>query len=137
MCRQVNGCWNWVGHEFVYEKGRTNGSDGPAPKESPIPADQPIVGSPHTQEQVDVLYAILKGKPVNQAGDVAESTAAAVLGRTAVYTGQQVLWQDMMVDPAKKPELYGQQLRPTAEDFEKGTVVIPQEGVLPIPGTPA
>ena len=21
MCRQVNSCWNWVGHDFVYEKG--------------------------------------------------------------------------------------------------------------------
>jgi len=29
------------------------------------------------------------------------------------------------------------QLKPTPEDFERGTVEIPQENVVPVPGIPA
>jgi myo-inositol 2-dehydrogenase/D-chiro-inositol 1-dehydrogenase len=34
MCRQINGCWNWTGHDFVYEKGHTKGNDYPDCKQS-------------------------------------------------------------------------------------------------------
>ncbi|MFQ6132413.1 MAG: Gfo/Idh/MocA family protein [Armatimonadota bacterium] len=134
MCRQVTGCWNWVGHDFIYEKGRTNGKDHPNPQQSPIPADLVEGPSAHVQEQIDVLYHVSKGEPLDQAGAVAESTAAAIMGRTAAYTGGQVLWEEMMVDPNKKPELYNLTLKPTAEDFETGTVEIPQENVVAVPG---
>jgi hypothetical protein len=72
---------------------------------------------------------------LDEARAVAESTAAAVLGRISAYTGKQVFWEEMMVDPAKKPETYGLTLKPTAEDFESGTVAIPKENVVAIPGT--
>ncbi len=134
MCRQVNGCWNWTGHDFVYEKGRTNGGNYPNPKQSPIPADLPQAPSSHYQEQVDTLYYVNKGEPVNQARAVAESTATAVMGRISAYTGQQVTWKEIMVDPSINSQHYNLTLRPTAEDFEKGTVEIPQENVVPIPG---
>jgi predicted dehydrogenase len=134
MCRQVNNCWNWVGHDFVYEKGRTNGSDYPKPQQSPIPADLPRSPASHHQEQIDTLYYVNKGQPLDEARAVAESTAAAVLGRISAYNGKQVFWEEMMVDPAKKPEIYGLTLKPTAEDFEKGTVEIPKENVVAIPG---
>lgn len=135
MCRQVNGCWNWVGHDFVYERGHCNGADHPNPKQSPIPPDLPHAEASHIQEQVDLLYYILKEEAVDQAKDVAESTAAAVMGRISAYTGQQVLWDEIMGNPNLKPELYNLTLRPTAEDFENGTVEIPQENVVPRPGT--
>jgi myo-inositol 2-dehydrogenase/D-chiro-inositol 1-dehydrogenase len=134
MCRQVNGCWNWTGHEFVYEKGRTNGSDYAKPRQSPIPADMPEGPTSHHQEQINTLYHVNKGQPIDQARAVAESTATAVLGRMSAYTGKQVLWKEIMGDPSEKPELYNLTLKPTAEDFEKGTVVIPKENVVPIPG---
>ncbi|HIE50699.1 MAG TPA: Gfo/Idh/MocA family oxidoreductase [Armatimonadetes bacterium] len=134
MCRQVSGCWNWVGHEFIYEKGKTNGSDYPKPQQSPLPPDLPRGPSSHVQEQIDVLYYVNQGEPLDQARAVAESTAAAIMGRISAYTGQRVFWNEIMVDPDKKPELYHLTLKPTAEDFEKGTVEIPQEHVLPIPG---
>jgi predicted dehydrogenase len=135
MCRQVNNCWNWVGHDFVYEKGRTNGSDYPKPRQSPIPADLPRGPANHHQEQIDTLYWVNKGRPLDEARAVAESTAAAVLGRISAYTGKQVFWEEMMVDPAKKPETYSLTLKPTAEDFESGAVEIPKENVVAIPGT--
>jgi len=134
MCRQVAGCWNWVGQEFVYERGRTSGSDYPKPQNSPIPKDLPQAKSPYIQEHVDLLYAILKGQPLNETRSVTEATAAAVLGRTAAYTGRQVFWAEIVEDPKKNPELYNLTLKPTAEDFERGTVEIPEEGVVPRPG---
>lgn len=88
-------------------------------------------------EQVYTLYYVNKGKPVNQAGAVAESSATAVMGRISAYTGQQVTWNDMMVDPKAKPEHYNLTLKPTAEDFENGTVEIPAENVIPLPGRKA
>jgi len=137
MCRQIDGCWNWVGHDFVYEKGRTNGSDYPKPQKSPIPPDLPRAPSSNVQEQVDLLYHVLKGKPVNQLQALAESTATAIMGRISAYTGQMVTWDEIMVDPNKNPALYNLQLKPTPEDFERGTVEIPQENVVPVPGIPA
>ena len=134
MCRQVNGCWNWTGHDFVYEKGHTNGNDYPKPQKSPIPPDLPQAPASHIQEQVDTLYYVNKGKPVNQARAVAESTATAVMGRISAYTGQQVSWKEIMEDPNANPKLYNLTLRPTAEDFDKGTVEIPKENVVPAPG---
>jgi myo-inositol 2-dehydrogenase/D-chiro-inositol 1-dehydrogenase len=134
MCRQINGCWNWTGHDFVYEKGRTNGNDYPKCKQSPIPGDLPQAPASHIQEQVDTLYYVSKGKPVNQATAVAESTATAVMGRISAYTGQQVSWKEIMEDPSANPKLYNLTLKPTAEDFDKGTVEIPKENVVPAPG---
>ncbi len=137
MCRQIVGCFNWVGHDFVYEKGHTDGGDFPNCKKSPIPTDLAQAPSAHIQEQVDMLYYVNKGKGVNQAGAVAESSATAVMGRISAYTGQQVAWNDMMVDPKAKPEHYNLTVKPTAEDFEKGTVEIPTENVIPLPGRKA
>jgi predicted dehydrogenase len=137
MCRQIDGCWDWVGHDFVYEKGHTNGADYPKPKNSPIPPDLPRAPSSNVQEQVDLLYHVLKGKPVNQLQALAESTATAIMGRISAYTGRMVTWDEIMVDPNKNPALYNLQLKPTPEDFERGTVEMPQENVVPVPGIPA
>ena len=134
MCRQVNRCFNWTGHDFVYEKGHTKGNDYAKPQRSPIPADLPRGPSNHHQEQIDTLYYVNKGEPRDEARAVAESSATAVMGRISAYTGKQVFWEEMMVDPAKKPEIYNLTLKPTAEDFEKGTLEIPKENVVALPG---
>lgn len=136
MCRHISGCWNWVGHDFVYEKGRTNGADFPKPQNSPIPPDVPRAKSPYVQEHVHLLYHLLKGKPFNQLRGLALSTAAAVMGRLSAYTGRMVTWTEIMVDPKKNPQFYDWRMKPTPEDFERGTVEIPLEGVVPIPGIP-
>ena len=136
MSRQVNGCHKWVGEDLVYQQGRTNGSDGPAPKQSPWLKDLPEARSGHMQEQINTLYLVQKGKPLDQARAVAESTAAAVMGRISAYTGQLVTWKQIMEDPDLAPSLYNLQLSPTAEDFESGNVRIPKEGVAAVPGKP-
>ncbi|MDW8027192.1 MAG: Gfo/Idh/MocA family oxidoreductase [Armatimonadota bacterium] len=136
MCRQIDGCWNWVGQEFIYEKGHTQGFDFPKPKNSPIPKDLPRAPSSNVQEQVDLLYYVIKGEPVNQLQALAESTAAAIMGRISAYTGRIVTWDEVMGDPNRNPAIYNLQLKPTPEDFERGSVEIPQENVVPIPGIP-
>ncbi len=82
------------GHEFVYEKGRTDGRNYAKPQQSPIPADLPEGKASHIQEQIDLLYQVAKGEPADQARAVAESSATAVMGRIAAYTGQQVSWDE-------------------------------------------
>jgi myo-inositol 2-dehydrogenase / D-chiro-inositol 1-dehydrogenase len=57
-----------------------------------------------------------------------------VLGRISAYTGKQVFWDDIMGNPTQKPALYNLTLKPAAEDFEKGTVEIPKENVVPVAG---
>jgi hypothetical protein len=81
-----------------------------------------------------MLYHVNKGKPVNQAKDVAESTATAIMGRISAYTGQQVTWKQIMAAADEKPDWFNLTLKPTAEDFEMGTVKIPKENVVPVPG---
>lgn len=134
MCRQVNNCFNWVGQDFVFEKGHTNGSDHPQPQQSPIPPDLPRGPTSHHQEQIDTLYYVNKGQPRDEARAVAESSATAVMGRISTYTGRQVFWDEMMTDPQKNPEIYNLKVTPTAEDFESGNVEIPEENKVPIPG---
>jgi myo-inositol 2-dehydrogenase/D-chiro-inositol 1-dehydrogenase len=134
MCRQVNGCWNWTGHDFVYEKGQTNGSNYAKPQQSPIPADLPQGPSSHHQEQINMLYRANKGEGHDEALAVAESSATAIMGRISAYTGQQVSWDEIMGDPNKKPKLYNLTLQPTAEDFEKDQVQVPPENIVPKPG---
>ncbi len=140
MSRQMNGCWNWGGIDLKYEKGQTKGNDGPKPKQSPVVAEVPYEADGkefggHQQEHIHLLYNLVKGKPLNQTRDVALGTAAAIMGRISAYTGQRVDWKEMMEDPKKNPELYNLTMKPTAEDFEKGAVEIPQENVVAIPGT--
>jgi len=146
MARQMNGCWNWVGEEFVYEKGVTGGSSGPKPDTSPVPAEIPQKTKEgrgfggHQQEHINFLYHLVKGKKVfNEARNVAEATAVAVMGRISAYTGQLVRWDDMMKNPKKNPKLYNLTLKPTAKDFETGdvelpTTELPDRSALAVPG---
>jgi len=142
MCRQISACWEWVGEELVYEKGRTGCGGGQRPKESPIPADLPFDDGKghgfggHQQEHINFLYYLAKGlKPINEAKNVAEATAVAVMGRTSATTGQMVNWAEMMEDPKAKPELYSLTCHPTAEELESGQFEMPKERVLNLPGT--
>ncbi len=100
-------------------------------------AEIPQEGGGHQQEHINFLWLLARDRILNEADSVATSTATAIMGRTAAYTGQQVFWRDLMEDPSRKPDLYNLQLKPTAEDFETGEVVPPPEGVVRIPGVSA
>ncbi|HUS90391.1 MAG TPA: Gfo/Idh/MocA family oxidoreductase [Phycisphaerae bacterium] len=127
-CRQIGGCFNWVGEHFTFEK------DPPRDYKPTLdrPEEIPFEGGAYVQEHTDLLYYLLKGKPLNEAKDVAWATAAAVMGRESAFSGKRVTWKSMMEDP--KGEFYNLQLKPTAEDFEKEDVPLLKDGDVRIAG---
>ena len=133
MCRQVDGCWGRVGEHFTFNRARAVQKDLQVPK-------FPEHGGAYVQEHIDLLDSIVKGQPLNEARNVAEATLAAVMGRIAAYTGQLVTWDELMKPEVsrgrrkEKSRWYDFTLKPTAEDFEAGAVVAPEDDVAPIPG---
>ncbi|NOZ20427.1 MAG: Gfo/Idh/MocA family oxidoreductase [Planctomycetes bacterium] len=128
MSRQINGCCRKGGQTFVGQKGETNGC-GRAKDWEGKKIELPKVKthkSPYVQEHIDLLDSIVKGQPLNEARQIAESSLTAVMGRISAYTGQLVKWDEMM-----KSDLA---LKPTPEDFETGKVKAPPDDVVPIPG---
>jgi len=134
MCRQINGTDGRPGEHFVYD-GKGPGGEPKAPL---FPEGCPITGGDYVQEHIDLMWSIMKQKdePLNEAKNVAESTATAVMGRISTYTGKLISWKQMMdPDPnVHKPEIYNLTCEPTAADFEKGMVKAPKDDVIAIPG---
>ena len=62
----------------------------------------------------------------------------SILAETKDYNHEMMnvpaMWKQIMGAADEKPELFNLTLKPTAEDFEMGTVKIPKENVIPIPG---
>ncbi len=127
MCRQVGGCWDWVGEEFTYEKG------GGRPSSVPYD-DMPRRGNDYVDEHIHFLLSILKGKeqPINEAQNVAWATGAAILGRESAYSGQRISWADMF--EKESSPWYNLKMKPQPEDFERGHIEYPKDGGIRIPG---
>ena len=52
--------------------------------------------NPYVQEHVNLIAAIRKGAPINEAQNVAESTLTAIMGRESAYTGKEITWEQIM-----------------------------------------
>jgi hypothetical protein len=52
--------------------------------------------NPYVEEHVDLLASIRAGKPLNEGQQVAESTLSAIMGREAAYTGQAIVWDELL-----------------------------------------
>ena len=151
MCRQIDGTDVWVGEQLVGDKPaeRKVGDEvvrrvqttvcrgGLFPDKPVVPAQIPQDRRGHLQEHVRLLYYLVADEPLNQARDLAESTATAILARTAAYTGHDVAWADMMDDPQRKPDLYNLTLHPSAQEIEAGTAQLPKQGEAPAAGKKA
>lgn len=135
MCRQISGSYNLVSEHFVGSEGSMWG-DGKIQtgKKIDIPDFPEHGGGPYVQEHIDLLNSILEEKPLNEARSVAESTLTAIMGRISAYTGQVILWSDLI--EKKDSPWYNLTLKPAAEDFEKGEIVAPPDDVVPVPGKP-
>lgn len=136
MCRQLAGTYGRVSEFFVGSEGSAPGSgkirryDGKAVE---VPDIKVKHDNPYCQEHIDLLEAIVAGKQLNEAKNVGESTAAAIMGRISTYTGQMVRWADVVTD-ANSP-VYNLKLSPSPEDFENNTVKAPEDDVIPVPGS--
>ena len=136
MCRQVGGCANWVGEHFTFEKKPPRDYKPKLPMADEVPHE----GGAYVQEHTDMLYSIIKEKPLNEAKNVAWATAGAVMARESAFTGKRVTWKEMMEAPRKnlkkgEVDFYNLQLTPTAEDFEKDDVPMLKDGDIRVPGT--
>lgn len=99
MCRQIDGTAGRVEEVLVGTKGRAIARPGFAVIEQadgqrwrftePNP-------NPYMQEHADLISAIERDEPLNEAKRVAESTLTAIMGRMSTYTGQTVTWEQAM-----------------------------------------
>ncbi len=97
MCRQIDGSANNVSEHFTGTKGSTD-------------AKGTILGAkafkfagkttnPYVQEHTDLHASIRAGKPLNEGKQVAETTLSAIMGREAAYTGQAIVWDELLKSP--------------------------------------
>jgi len=120
MCRQIDGTASRVSEHIVGTKGTTNANgsirgtnawryEGARP-------------NPYQEEHVHLIQAIRGGKAINEAVQVCETTATAIMGRMAGYTGQEVTW-DMVMNSETS-------LAPAS--MQMGPIAVPK---VAVPGT--
>ena len=131
MSRQIKECYTRVSEHFVGTEGSLWGDGKIKGKSIDLPEFEEK-GGPYVQEHRDLIASIRDKKPINEAQNVAESTLTAILGRISAYTGQLVRWTDL-TEKGGSP-WYDLRMDPSAEDFERGQVVVPVENVIPLPG---
>ncbi len=119
MCRQIDGTANHVGERFVGTRGTTDRWLIPGRQEFAPPGEKK---NPYVEEHVDLLASIKAGKPLNEGVQVAESTLSAIMGREAAYTGQAIVWDELLNAT--------QDLTPPTQGF--GSLAVPP---VAMPGT--
>ena len=95
MCRQIDGSANHVGERFVGTRGTTDASSTITGQQS-YKWESDAKKNPYVEEHVDLLASIRDGKPLNEGQQVAESTLSAIMGREAAYTGQAIVWDELL-----------------------------------------
>jgi myo-inositol 2-dehydrogenase/D-chiro-inositol 1-dehydrogenase len=120
MCRQIDGTANHVGERFIGTRGSTDGN-------TKIDGAQAFTWegqrrNPYVEEHVDLIASIRAGTPLNEGQQVAESTLSAIMGREAAYTGQAIVWDELLNSTLD--------LTPPVKGF--GSLAVPP---VPMPGT--
>ncbi|MEM9659096.1 MAG: Gfo/Idh/MocA family oxidoreductase [Planctomycetota bacterium] len=96
QCRQINGCKSMVGEFVVGSAGKSNCSDYIEPQSGASWKYDQRDPNPLVLEHENLIASIRAGEPINEAQAIAESTMTAILGREAVYSGQEITWGDAM-----------------------------------------
>lgn len=97
--RQINGCTNHVDDAFTGSKGKANFSyrrTGLQLRNGDSWRFRGDRNNPYQVEHDELIQAIREGKPINEAQQVAESTLTAIMGREAVYSGQEITWDKVL-----------------------------------------
>jgi predicted dehydrogenase len=131
QCRQLSGAYGRVGEMFVGTEGVCFGGGKLTGKKVEVPEIKLDSDSGMIQEHVDMIRSVMTGKPLNDAKSIAESTAVGIMGRISAYTGEIVRWNDLMTN--ENSPHYSLACSPSAADFEKGDIKLPEE-VPPVPG---
>ncbi len=95
QCRQIPGCWNYVG-EFAHgTKGLANLSYNRAKIDGENKwRYRGKSTNAYDQEHIDLQAAIRNNTPMNEGWFGATSTMTGILGRMATYSGKVVKWDD-------------------------------------------
>jgi len=131
QCRQLAGAYGRVGEMFTGTNGACLGGGKLEGKDVTVPEFKLESGNGQVQEHVDLIRSVMKGEPLNETENVANSTMVAIMGRMSSYTGQMIRWTDVMEN--EKSEFYNYACTPGPLDFEKGPIKLPEE-VVSIPG---
>jgi predicted dehydrogenase len=118
LCRQMSGCYGRVAENVVGSKGHADPSRAIEGEKAFRFKGQGA--NPYEQEHADLIASIRAGQPLNEGQALAESTMAAIMGRLAAYTGQEVTWDFVMKDSKLD-------LRPPA--YEMGPLPVPPVAV--------
>ena len=132
QCRQIAGTYSRVGESFQGVDGEALGGGKVNGKVVSIPDIQVLDIDGSVQEMVDWISSARSGNPLNEARTIAESTAVAIMGRHAAYTGKLVRYRDLFENESSP--LFSQTVGIMPEDFESGGVMCPPENVVPVPG---
>lgn len=110
QCRQINGCLNKVEEYVVGTNGVTNCKNFIGPKTGEdwkLSRRDEQKDHPYQQEHLNLIASIQAGNPINEAQTVAESTLTGIMGREAVYSGQEITWDDALASTMRLgPEKY-------------------------------
>jgi predicted dehydrogenase len=122
QCRQINGCKNIVGEFVSGTSGTSNCADFIQPKDGESWRHRGPAISPYRQEHENLIASIRAGEPINEAQSIAESTMTAIIGREAVYSGQEVRWDKAMQSTKRLgPESYDVESFPIPPIARPGT----------------
>lgn len=124
LSRQINGCASNVSELVVGTKGWTDCWSKIVDHHGKVlwQRDSKDDPSPYAQEHVDLVTAIRKNQPINEAETTALSTLVAVMGRIAAYTGAKVTWDEAL----------GSEDRLGPDTYALGPVDLPR--TVPVPG---
>ncbi len=102
MSRQIDGCANNVSDYLVGSDGSTDcrgtiwNPDGSVAWKYEDTFGEEEVRSMYKQEHIDLVSSIRTSEGRNEAESTAHSTLMGIMGRTAAYTGKEVIWQEML-----------------------------------------
>ncbi|MCX7824734.1 MAG: Gfo/Idh/MocA family oxidoreductase [Verrucomicrobiae bacterium] len=94
--RAQAGCYDEVSDTFLGTKGRCYLLKYRIEGETNWRYDKKVKTSMYDAEHQALFAAIRSGKPINNGRYMAHSTLAAIMGRMAAYTGQEITWEMAM-----------------------------------------
>jgi predicted dehydrogenase len=98
-CRQIPGCWNQNADYIIGSDAtaRIGTKPPPNPQVEIVGSESWRYGGPKNnmyQTEHDELFASIRsGNPINDGIRMSTSTLAAIMGRMAAYTGQDITWE--------------------------------------------
>jgi predicted dehydrogenase len=95
-CGQIKREWASVSEGVQGTKGTSNPSGHIQPKDGTVWRYKGEAVGPYVQEHIDLINAILKDTPLNEAKQVTDSTLTAIMGREAAYSGAGVEWDQAL-----------------------------------------